>query len=91
METPRRVHCQKLKKEAPGLTKPPFPGELGEKIFNNISQEAWNQWLNQQTLLINEHRLSLIDPKARTFLQNQMQKFLFEENYTPPEGYIAPN
>lgn len=90
MENRNKVQCLKLNKEADGLAKPPFPGELGQKIYDNISQEAWNLWLNQQTLLINEHRLSLVDPKARTFLMDQMQKFLFEENYVPPAGYIPP-
>ena len=72
------VHCVKLKKEAEGLSKPPYPGEIGQKIYDNVSQEAWEMWLGQQTMFINEYRLSLIDAKAREFLQNEMEKFLFE-------------
>ena len=71
------VHCQKLLKEAEGLSKPPYPGELGLHIYEHISQEAWNLWLTHQTMLINEYRLSLIDPKAREFLEKEMKQFLF--------------
>ena len=74
----RSVHCKKLKTEQEGLAYPPFPGPLGERIFNEISKEAWAMWLNQQTILINEHRLSTQDPKARAFLQESMTSFLFE-------------
>jgi len=62
-----------------GLDFPPFPGELGQKVYDNISKEAWKQWLAQQTILINEYRLSSLDPKARTFLIEEMQKFLFDD------------
>ena len=71
------VHCQKLDKEAEGLNKPPYPGELGQRIYDTISQEAWALWLGQQTMFINEYRLSLIDAQAREFLQNEMKKFLW--------------
>lgn len=84
------VYCHKLKKEAPALTKPPLPGALGQEIFEKISQEAWRMWLVEQTMLINEMRLNLLDPDARSFLQTQMQKFLFEDSYTRPTGYIPP-
>lgn len=83
----RIVHCQKLNKDAPGLDKPPLPGPLGEKVFENISAEAWGIWLNQQTMLINENKLRLFDPKARAFLEAELEKFLFSEDYQPPEGY----
>lgn len=76
--TERVVFCQKLKKEAPGLTRVPYPGPLGQKIYDGICQEAWQQWLRQQTILINENRLNLLDPKARPFLESEMVKFLFE-------------
>jgi Fe-S cluster biosynthesis and repair protein YggX len=62
-----------------GLDFAPFPGELGQKVFDNVSKEAWKQWLGQQTILINEYRLSSLDPKARSFLQEEMQKFLFSD------------
>ena len=72
------VFCQKLKKEAPGMENQVYPGPLGEKILVNISQEAWSLWLNQQTMLINEYRLNPLDPDTRQYLEQQMQKFLFE-------------
>jgi len=78
------VFCQKLNQNLEKLAKPPYPGELGQKIYNNISKEAWTMWLGHQTMLINEYRLSLIEPKAREFLQQEMISFLFpEENKTP--------
>ena len=83
----RTVNCVKLKKEAEGLDRSPYPGELGQKIFDNVSKEAWQQWLRHQTILINEYRLSPMDPKARTFLEEQMEKFFFEEGESelPPD------
>lgn len=86
----RMVNCAKLGKELEGLERAPYPGELGQKIFDNISKEAWQLWMKQQTILINEHRLSLIDPKAREFLEEQMIKFLFEGEDSKPEGFVAP-
>lgn len=86
----RFIHCVKLNKEAEGLNQPPFPNELGKRIFDNISKEAWQQWLNHQTMLINEHRLSTIDPKARAFLFKEMENFLFGVGSNKPSGYIAP-
>lgn len=80
MTTEHKVFCQKLKKEAPGLARIPYPGALGQKIYDTICQEAWQQWLRQQTILINENRLNVLDPKARAFLESEMIKFLFEEN-----------
>ena len=83
----RTVNCVKLKKEAEGLDRAPYPGELGQKIFDNVSKEAWQQWLRHQTMLINEYRLSPVDPKARTFLEEQMEKFFFtdEQAELPPD------
>ena len=86
----RMVFCQKLKQELPGLDRPPYPGELGQKIFENISREAWQAWLKQQTMFINEYRLALIDPKAQSFLKEEMQKFLFGDGSQTPEGYVPP-
>lgn len=86
----RMVHCKKLNQELPGLPQPPYPGELGRKIYENISQQAWQQWLSQQTMLINEYRLSMIDPKAQTFLREEMEKFLFGDGSQMPEGYVPP-
>jgi len=84
------VHCKKLNQELPGLPQPPYPGELGQKIFDNISQQAWQEWLNQQTILINEYRLSMIDPKAQSFLREEMEKFLFGDGGQTPEGFVPP-
>lgn len=73
------VFCVKLDKEAEGLDRAPLPGEVGQRVLNNISKEAWLQWLAQQTILINEYRLSPIDPQAKIFLEEQMLEFLFSE------------
>jgi len=82
----RMVQCVKLGKEAEGLPALPYPGELGKRIFENVSKEAWQQWLGHQTMLINEYRLSPIDPKHRQFLEQEMEKFFFGEgSEAPPE------
>jgi Fe-S cluster biosynthesis and repair protein YggX len=86
----RMVQCVKLGKEAEGLDIQPYPGELGKRIFENVSKEAWQMWLRQQTMLINEYRLTPVDPKARKFLEEQMEKFLFGEGAETPEGYVPP-
>ncbi len=86
----RMVHCKKLNQELPGLERPPYPGELGKRIYEEISKDAWQQWIQQQTMLINEYRLALIDPKAQAFLKEEMEKFLFGEGYQLPEGYVPP-
>ena len=86
----RMVQCVMLGKEAEGLDLAPFPGERGQQIFDNISKQAWQKWMAHQTMLINEHRLSVIDPKAREYLEEQMQKFLFEGGAEKPEGYTPP-
>lgn len=74
-----QVFCLKLQKQAEGLDAPPYPNEIGQRIYQHISKEAWQQWLAQQTMLINEYRLSLIDSKAREFLMKEMEKFLFDD------------
>lgn len=86
----RTVHCIKLGKEAEGLALPPYPGELGKRIFENVSKEAWQMWLKHQTMLINEYRLALVDIKARQFLQGEMEKFFFGGGSEAPEGYVPP-
>lgn len=83
----RMVHCAKLGIEAEGLDRPPYPGELGQRIFDNISRQAWQQWMGQQTILINEYRLSVIEPKGREFLEEQMKKFLFGDGADMPEQF----
>lgn len=81
------VQCVKLQKEAEGLDRAPYPGELGQRILENVSKEAWQMWFQQQTMLINEYRLNPVDPKARTFLEQQMEQFFFGDGTTAPVDY----
>jgi len=87
----RMVQCVKLNKEAEGLDMQPYPGELGKRILDNVSKEAWQMWLGQQTMLINEYRLSPINPEHRKLLEEQMEKFFFGEGADKPEGYVPPS
>jgi Fe-S cluster biosynthesis and repair protein YggX len=87
----RMIHCSKLLRESEGLDFAPWPGELGQRIYASISQEAWAHWLAHQTMLINENRLSPLDPKTRTFLAAEMEKFLFGDGAEKPAGYIPPD
>jgi Fe-S cluster biosynthesis and repair protein YggX len=84
---PRTVHCVILKREALGLERAPYPGELGKRIFENVSKEVWGRWLGHQTMLINEYRLTPIEPKARKFLESEMEKYFFGAGSQAPEGY----
>ena len=86
----RIIHCAKLKQDLEGLDRAPFPGEKGQRIFDNISKQAWQMWMQQQTMLINENRLSVIEPDARKFLEEKMMAFLFEDDDARPEGYVPP-
>ncbi|MGH9437595.1 MAG: oxidative damage protection protein [Terriglobia bacterium] len=86
----RKVHCVLLGEELEGLERAPYPGELGQRIFENVSKQAWQQWLQHQTTLINEYRLSAIDPKARKFLAEEMEKFFFGGGAKKPEAYVSP-
>ena len=83
----RTIDCFKLKKSLPGLAKAPFPGPLGERIYNQISQEAWTMWISHQTMLINEYRLSLIEPTAREYLRKEMENYFFGEGSKKPDGF----
>ena len=84
----RMVNCVKLGKELEGLDRPTYPGDLGKRIFDNVSKEAWQMWIRQQTMLMNEYRLSPIDPKHREFLEKEMEKFFFtEEGSQMPQDY----
>ena len=87
---PRTVHCIVLKREAPGLAYLPYPGELGKRIYESVSQEAWQRWVAHQTTLINEYRLTPIEPKARKFLEGEMEKFFFGAGSQKPAEYQAP-
>jgi len=90
VDMPRMVNCVKLEKEAQGLARPPYPGELGKRIFEQVSMEAWQMWLKHQTMLINDMRLTPIDPRAREFLESEMEKFFFGQGSALPEGYVPP-
>ena len=83
----RTVQCIVLKREAPGLDRVPYPGAIGQRIFESVSKEAWGKWVAHQTMLINEYRLTPIDPKARKFLEGEMEKFFFGEGSQAPEQY----
>ena len=83
----RLVQCAKLNKELPGFEEPPYPGAVGEKIYNEISLQAWDMWLNHQTMLINEYRLNVLDPKSKSFLETEMDKFLFGGGSEKPPGF----
>jgi Fe-S cluster biosynthesis and repair protein YggX len=86
----RQVQCVKLKREAEGLDFPPYPGELGKRIFQNVSKEAWKQWLEQQKMLVNENRLNLADKKARDYLAQQMEQHFFGSGADAAAGYVPP-
>ncbi len=86
----RSVFCKKYRQELPGLDAPPLPGAMGQDIFDHVSARAWGEWQHLQTMLINEHRLSMMDPQARRFLREQMGKFLGNEDYQQPAGYVPP-
>ncbi len=86
----RMVKCVKLGREAEGLDFPPYPGELGKKIWESVSKEAWQMWLDHQTMLINENRLNPLDPEARKFIQQEMENYFFGEGSQLPPGYVAP-
>ena len=86
----RTVQCVLLKREGEGLDRPPYPGELGRRIYEQVSKEAWAQWLRHQTLLINEYRLTPIEPKARKFLEAEMEKFFFGAGSQAPQGFQPP-
>ena len=86
----RTVQCIKLGIEAEGLDAPPLVGVLGQRVFDSVSKQAWQQWLTRQTMLINEHRLRVRDPQARAFLANELEKYFFGEGAKPPPGYVPP-
>lgn len=86
----RTVFCVKLKKEAEGLDFPPYPGEMGKKIFENVSKQAWAEWLKHQTMLVNENRLSLVDPQARKYLTEQTEAYFFGEGADKASGFVPP-
>jgi Fe-S cluster biosynthesis and repair protein YggX len=86
----RTVQCIKLGREAEGLDFPPVPGAIGKRIYESVSKEAWQQWVHQQTMLINENRLNLADQKARQYLAEQMEKYFFGTGADTAAGYVPP-
>ena len=87
----RMVQCVLLKTEAPGLDKPPYGGELGQRIYENVSKEAWQKWVKHQVMLINEYRLTPVDPAHRKRLEFEMENFFFGGGATKPEDYVPPS
>jgi len=85
------VNCIKLGREAEGLDFPPLPGEMGQRLYANVSKEAWAGWLRQQTMLVNENRLNLADAKARKYLMEQVEKYFFGEGADQVQGYVPPS
>jgi len=86
----RIVHCVKLGRDAEGLAFAPWPGELGRRIYDHVSKEAWGQWLAHQTMLINENRLNPLEAKTRAFIAAEMEKYFFGAGSELPSGYVAP-
>ena len=84
----RQIKCVMLGADAEGLDRPPYPGELGMRIYENVSKEAWQRWLGHQTMLINEYRLTPIEPKARKFLEAEMEKFFFGDGSEKPPEFV---
>lgn len=87
----RTVFCKKYQKEMEGLDTPPYPGPKGQEIFENVSKQAWQEWQSHQTMIINERQLNMMDPDARKFLNEQMEKFLAGEEFERAEGYVPPS
>ena len=91
MPMPRTVNCIKLGRQAEGLDFPPYPGELGKRIFENVSREAWKAWLEHQKMLMNENRLNLADAAARKYLAEQMDAHFFGVGADTAAGYVTPS
>ena len=87
----RMIQCTYLNKQAEGLDFAPYPGELGKRIYENISKEAFEQWKRHQTMLVNENRLNLADARARQYLARQMEQFFFGSGADKPAGYVPPS
>ena len=86
----RTINCIMLGEQAEGLDYAPYPGDLGQRIYDTVSKQAWQRWLDHQTMLINEYRLSPIEPEARTFLETEMEKFFFGEGSEAPKDFVPP-
>ena len=86
----REIFCDYFKKELEGLDRPPYPGEIGQRIYNSVSKQAWQMWIEHQTMLINENKLSMVNPESRKYLQEEMIKFFFGEGSQKPQEYVPP-
>ena len=86
----REIFCDYFKKELEGLDRPPYPGEIGQRIYNSVSKQAWQMWIEHQTMLINENKLSMVNPESRKYLQEEMIKFFFGEGSQKPKEYVPP-
>jgi Fe-S cluster biosynthesis and repair protein YggX len=86
----RTVFCRKYQQEMEALPAPPMPGPIGQDLFENVSKQAWQDWMAHQTTLINEKHLNMMDMTARTYLKEQMQKFFSGEDVDKAEGYVPP-
>ncbi|MCH7820985.1 MAG: oxidative damage protection protein [Proteobacteria bacterium] len=86
----RTVNCALMGEEAEGLDYAPYPGELGQRIYDNVSKQAWQRWVEHQKMLINEYRLTPIEPEARSFLEKEMEKYFFGEGSAAPKEYVPP-
>ncbi|MGD0957425.1 MAG: oxidative damage protection protein [Candidatus Acidiferrales bacterium] len=89
-QTVRMVKCVKLGRELPGLDRPPWKGEIGKRIYDNVSKEAWAMWINHSKMLLNEFRLNPLDPNSQKIMEEQMEQFFFGEGAKLPEGYVPP-
>jgi len=87
----RQVFCEYFQKELEGLDQPPYPGAIGERIYKSVSKQAWQMWIEHQTMLINENRLSMVNPEARNYMQQEMIEFLFGAGSQKPKEYIPPD
>jgi len=90
-QTVRMVKCVKLGRELPGLDRPPWKGEIGKRIYDNVSKEAWGMWVNHSKMLLNEFRLNPLDPNSQKIMEEQMEQFFFGEGAKLPEGYVPPS
>ena len=86
----RTVHCVKFDRDLPGLDRPPWKGELGKRVYENVSKDAWKLWIEHSKMVMNEYRLNPLDPSSQKIMEEQMEQFVFGEGAKLPEGYVAP-
>ena len=86
----RMVKCVKFGKEMPGLDRIPWKGEIGKRVFENVSKEAWKMWIEHSKMVMNEFRLNPLDPSSQKIMEEQMEQFFFGEGAKLPEGYVPP-